>query len=174
MLGFQPKFLLLFSIIMLAAACGKKPILTLDQSDVVTTEDALDLTDPQVIYLKENAQKEGVIVRPSGLQIRIIKQGDGAIPTKFSVLAAHYHGTLIDGTVFDTTRDEEAPYEFTMDLVIDGWKEALVLMRVGSIFELVVPADLAYRDDGAGDDITPGATLIFIVELVGLTQPLIP
>ena len=174
MFGIQPKFLLLLSFILLAAACGKKPILTLDQSDVDSTQDALDLTDPQVIFLTENAQKEGVIIRPSGLQIKILKQGDGAIPTKFSVIAAHYHGTLIDGTVFDTTQNDEQPYEFTMDAVIDGWKEALVLMRVGSIFELVIPADLAYADVGAGDMITPGATLIFVVELVGLTQPLVP
>ena len=174
MFGIHTRFLLVFSVALLAAGCGNKNILTLDQPDAETTEDTLDLTDPQVIFLQENAQTEGVIIRPSGLQIRIIKKGDGAIPTKFSMVTTQYHGTLIDGTVFDTTRDNGQPFSFTLDSVIDGWKEALMLMRVGSIFEIVIPNELAYGSAGAGDSIPPGATLIFEVELVDLTQPLVP
>lgn len=174
MFGIHTRFLLVFSVALLAAGCGNKNILTLDQPDVETTEDALDLTDPQVIFLQENAQTEGVIIRPSGLQIRIIKTGDGAIPTKFSTVTTQYHGTLIDGTVFDTTRDNDQPFSFTLDSVIEGWKEALMLMRVGSIFEIVIPNELAYGSVGVGDSVPPGATLIFEVELVDLTQPLVP
>jgi len=174
MFGIHTRFLLVFSVALLAAGCGDKNPLSLDQSEVETTEDALDLTDPQMIFLQQNAQTEGVIVRPSGLQIRIIKRGDGAIPTKFSMVTAHYHGTLIDGTVFDTTRDNGQPFSFTLDSVIEGWKEALMLMRVGSVFEIVIPDELAYGNIGAGDSVPPGATLIFEVELVDLTQPLVP
>ena len=174
MFGIHTRFLLVFSVALLAAGCGNKNILTLDQPDAETTEDTLDLTDPQVIFLQENAQPEGVIIRPSGLQIRIIKTGDGAIPTKFSMVTTQYHGTLIDGTVFDTTRDNGQPFSFTLDSVIEGWKEALMLMRVGSIFEIVIPNELAYGIAGAGDSVPPGATLIFEVELIDLTQPLVP
>ncbi len=174
MFGIHTRFLLVFLITLLAAGCGNKNPLSLDQSEMETTEDALDLTDPQVIFLQENAQTEGVIVRPSGLQIRILKRGDGAIPTKFSMVSAHYHGTLIDGTVFDTTRDDGQPFSFTLDSVIEGWREALMLMRVGSVFEIVIPNELAYGSVGAGDSVPPGATLIFEVELVDLTQPLVP
>jgi len=166
---------MILATVLLVAGCGKHKPMTLEMAQQQkAAEDALDLTNPQVIFLQENAQKEGVIVRPSGLQIRIIKAGDGAIPTKVSMVAAHYHGTLIDGTVFDTTRDNDQPFTFSLDSVIDGWKEAMMLMRVGSIFEIVIPADLAYGSVGAGDAIPAGATLIFEVELVDLTQPLKP
>ncbi|HXV73127.1 MAG TPA: FKBP-type peptidyl-prolyl cis-trans isomerase [Sphingomonadales bacterium] len=130
------------------------------------------VVDPNVAYLEENAKKEEVIVRPSGLQIRVIRKGEGRFPSAHSEVTAHYEGKLIDGTVFDSTRTGGEPFTFTMDSVIKGWREALTLMREGSVFELVIPANLAYGTRGAQGTIPPGATLIFEVELVSLTRPL--
>jgi len=128
--------------------------------------------DPNVAYLEENAKKDGVIVRPSGLQIRVIRKGEGNYPSVESEITAQYEGRLIDGTVFDTTRDSGEPYTFTMDDVIKGWREALMLMREGSLFELVIPAPLAFGNRGSQGAIPPNATLIFEVELVRVTRPL--
>lgn len=130
--------------------------------------------NPQKAFLEEFKKKEGVIVRPSGLLIRIVKRGTGGIPTTDSFVTANYHGTLIDGTVFDTTRDTGQPFSFPMTGVIEGWQEALSLMQEGAIYQVVIPADLAYGDDGAGDTIPPGATLIFEIELLKVTNPLRP
>jgi FKBP-type peptidyl-prolyl cis-trans isomerase len=135
-------------------------------------ETAAENVDPNIAFLDENAKKEGVIVRPSGLQIRVIKMGDGNFPSPESEITAHYEGKLIDGTIFDTTKDSGKPYTFTPDTVIKGWREALTLMREGSEFELVIPANLAYGNRGAQGIIPPGATLIFDVELISVTRPL--
>lgn len=125
-------------------------------------------TDPNVLYLQENAKKEGVIIRPSGLQIQIIKRGDGDLPDPSSMVAVHYEGRLVDGTIFDSSYERGKPATFPVDGVIRGWTEALILMQVGSVWEVAMPASIGYGDDGAGEMIPPGATLIFKVELLAV------
>ena len=119
-------------------------------------------------FLEANKSKEGVVVLPSGLQYKIITAGDGPIPGPTDKVRTHYHGTLIDGTVFDSSVDRGEPISFPVNGVIKGWTEALQLMPVGSKWQLYIPSDLAYGDRGAGAAIGPGATLIFDVELLGI------
>lgn len=138
----------------------------------VKTDEEPVLTDPNVAYLEENAKKEGVIVRPSGLQIRVLRQGTGGFPTAQSELTVQYEGRLVDGKVFDTTRETNNPQTFVIDDVIRGWREALMLMREGSFFELVIPANLGYGRRGSQGVIPPNATLVFEVELIRVTRPL--
>ena len=126
-------------------------------------------TDPDIFYLQENAKREGIIVRPSGLQIRIITRGTGDLPELTSTVVVHYEGRLVDGTIFDSSYERGKPTNFGIDDVIKGWTEALILMQVGSIWEISIPASIAYGDEGAGDAIPPGATLIFKVELLAIS-----
>lgn len=116
-------------------------------------------------FLAENALKEGVITTESGLQYKVIKQGKGNLPELNNKVKVHYHGTLVDGTVFDSSVDRGQPAEFFLTQVIKGWTEGLQLMPVGSKYILYVPSDLAY---GAADQgvIEPFSTLIFEVELL--------
>lgn len=120
------------------------------------------------LFLAENAKKENVVTLPSGLQYEILTEGDGAIPTATDIVNCHYHGTLIDGTVFDSSVQRGQPATFGVTQVIKGWVEALQLMPVGSKWRLFVPSDMAYGKQGAGNDIQPNATLIFEVELLGI------
>ena len=116
-------------------------------------------------YLNENAQKESVVVTESGLQYRVIESGDGAIATIDDNVSAHYRGTLIDGTEFDSSPEGEA-VPFPVARVIPGWIEALQLMKVGDKWELVIPSDLAYGQGGTPDGkIPPNSVLIFEIEL---------
>lgn len=131
-------------------------------------DDDKDVTDPEIIYLQENARKEGIFIRPSGLQIRIITRGDGDIPEPASSVVVQYEGRLIDGTVFDSSYQRGVPATFAINGVIKGWTEALIMMQVGSVWEIVMPASIGYGDDGAGETIPPGATLIFKVELLAI------
>ena len=119
-------------------------------------------------YLQENAKKEGVTTLPSGLQYEVINDGTGPIPTIDDNVTTHYHGTLIDGTVFDSSVDRGEPASFPVGGVIKGWTEALQLMSVGSKWKLYVPYDLAYGERGAGAQIGPYSTLIFEVELISI------
>ena len=119
-------------------------------------------------YLQENAKKEGVTTLPSGLQYEVINDGTGPIPTIEDNVTTHYHGTLIDGTVFDSSVDRGEPASFPVGGVIKGWTEALQLMSVGSKWKLHVPYDLAYGERGAGAQIGPYSTLIFEVELISI------
>jgi len=119
-------------------------------------------------FLVENAKKEGVITTSSGLQYEIITNGTGATPTETDQVTVHYHGTLIDGTVFDSSVDRGQPATFPVNGVIPGWVEALQLMNVGSKYKLYIPSDLAYGERGAGGSIGPNATLIFEVELLSI------
>lgn len=120
------------------------------------------------IFLVENAKKEGVVTLPSGLQYKILKTGTGAKPTAEDQVTTHYHGTLVDGTVFDSSLERGEPATFPINGVIKGWTEALQLMPVGSKWELYIPSDLAYGERGAGGAIGPYATLIFQVELLSI------
>lgn len=121
-------------------------------------------------FLQENASREGVVVTESGLQYEILTAGTGAIPTFENKVSVHYHGTLLDGTVFDSSVDRGQPAQFPVGGVIKGWTEALMIMPVGSKWKLFIPSDLAYGDRGAGDKIGPGSTLIFEVELLEITK----
>ena len=119
-------------------------------------------------FLAENKKKDNVVELPSGLQYEVITEGDGAIPTATDTVQCHYHGTLINGTVFDSSVQRGEPAVFGVTQVIKGWVEALQLMSVGSKWKLFVPSSLAYGEQGAGNDIQPNASLIFEVELLGI------
>ena len=119
-------------------------------------------------FLAENGKKENVITLESGLQYEVIKSAEGAKPTLNDQVTTHYHGTLIDGTVFDSSVERGEPASFPVSGVIKGWTEALQLMNVGSKWRLVVPYDLAYGERGAGPQIGPFTTLIFEVELISI------
>ncbi len=119
-------------------------------------------------FLSENAAREEVTVTDSGLQFEILNEGDGDKPAETSRVRTHYHGTLIDGSVFDSSYERGEPAEFPVNGVIPGWTEALQLMPVGSKWRLYVPSVLAYGEHGAGDRIAPHSTLIFDVELLDI------
>ena len=119
-------------------------------------------------FLRENGKREGVTTLASGLQYEVINDGTGPKPTIEDNVTTHYHGTLIDGTVFDSSVDRAEPASFPVGGVIKGWTEALQLMAVGSKWKLYVPYDLAYGERGAGPQIGPYSTLIFEVELISI------
>ena len=119
-------------------------------------------------FLDANAKRQGVITLPSGLQYEILREGGGKIPKASDKVSVHYHGTLIDGTVFDSSVQRGEPTSFPVTGVIKGWVEALQLMPVGSKWKLFIPSDLAYGERGAGGQIGPYATLVFEVELLGI------
>lgn len=119
-------------------------------------------------FLAENAKKPGVVTLPSGLQYKVLKEGTGATPTRKSTVTTHYKGTLIDGTEFDSSYSRGQPASFGVTQVIAGWTEALQLMKVGAQWELYLPSRLAYGERGAGGDIGPNETLIFLIELLNV------
>jgi FKBP-type peptidyl-prolyl cis-trans isomerase FklB len=119
-------------------------------------------------FLAENKARGGVVTLSSGLQYKILKQGDGKKPTEADTVEFHYRGTLIDGTEFDSSYRRGQPATFKVTGVIPGWKEALQLMPVGSKWQLFIPPQLAYGPGGAGRDIGPNVTLIFEVELLAI------
>lgn len=121
-------------------------------------------------FLAENKKKPGVITLPSGLQYQVITEGTGPIPKDTNTVTTHYHGTLIDGTVFDSSVQRGQPASFPVNGVIQGWVEALQLMKVGSKWKLFVPSNLAYGERGAGGAIGPDAALIFEVELISIDK----
>jgi len=121
-------------------------------------------------FLAENKKKEGVKTTASGLQYKVIKEGTGAQPKETDTVVANYRGTLIDGTEFDSSYKRGQPATFPVSGVIKGWTEALQMMKVGSKYQLFIPASLAYGERAMGADIGPNSTLIFEVELVGI-QP---
>ncbi|MFS1437604.1 MULTISPECIES: FKBP-type peptidyl-prolyl cis-trans isomerase [unclassified Shewanella] len=117
-------------------------------------------------FLAENAKREDIIVTESGLQYEVITQGEGEKPTLESTIRAHYHGTFINGEVFDSSVARGEPAEFPVSGVIAGWTEALQLMPVGTKLKLFVPQHLAYGERGAGASIPPFSALVFEVELL--------
>ena len=123
-------------------------------------------------FMEENAKKDGVVTTDSGLQYEVLKEGDGATPTENDKVIANYKGTLIDGTVFDSSYDRGEPATFPVNGVIQGWQEALKMMKEGSKWRIVVPANLAYGPRGAGNLIGPNETLIFEIELIAITTSL--
>lgn len=117
-------------------------------------------------FLAQNAKKEGVVALESGLQYKILTSGNGASPKETDTVTTHYHGTLLDGTIFDSSVQRGEPASFGINQVIKGWTEALQLMKEGDKWQLFIPHDLAYGERGAGGAIQPYATLIFEVELI--------
>lgn len=134
----------------------------------VAAEQAKVLGAAGAKYLAENAEKEGVTVTESGLQYEVVTMGEGEKPTAESTVSVHYHGSLTDGSVFDSSVERGQPAEFPVGGVIAGWTEALQLMPVGSKFKLTIPSELAYGERGAGAAIGPHSTLVFDVELLAI------
>ena len=119
-------------------------------------------------FLSENAKRNGVVTTKSGLQYEVLVEGTGVSPKENDKVTVHYHGTLIDGTVFDSSVDRGKPATFPVNGVIPGWVEALQLMNQGAKYKLFIPSELAYGERGAGGSIGPNATLIFEVELISI------
>jgi len=117
-------------------------------------------------FLANNKKQKGVVVRPSGLQYQILKEGSGKRPTPTDEVQVHYHGTLTDGTVFDSSIDRGEPVTFRANRVIPGWTEVLQLMKEGTKVRVVIPPELAYRQRGFPPKIGPNETLIFEIELL--------
>ena len=120
------------------------------------------------VFLAENAGKEGVKTTDSGLQYKVITAGEGKSPQKSDKVTVHYRGTLIDGTEFDSSYSRNKPATFGVGQVIPGWTEALLMMKEGDKWEIVLPSKLAYGERGAGAKIPPNSTLVFEVELISV------
>ena len=121
-------------------------------------------------YLAENAQKGGVVVTDSGLQYQVLLEGEGAMPAATDTVTVHYHGTTMDGSVFDSSVERGEPTQFPLNGVIAGWTEGVQLMRIGSKYKFFIHPDLAYGTQGAGQLIGPNDALIFEVELIKIGQ----
>jgi FKBP-type peptidyl-prolyl cis-trans isomerase FklB len=121
-------------------------------------------------FLAENGKRDGVITTASGLQYEVLTAGEGDSPKETDQVSVHYHGTLIDGSVFDSSVERGQPATFPVNGVIAGWVEALQLMNTGAKFKLFIPSDLAYGERGAGQMIGPNSTLIFEVELLSIEK----
>ncbi len=119
-------------------------------------------------FLAENKTREGVTTLPSGLQYQVLDEGTGKTPSLKDSVTTHYHGTLLDGTVFDSSYERNEPATFPVSGVIAGWTEALQLMKEGAKWRLFVPSNLAYGAQGAGGAIGPNTTLVFDVELIAV------
>lgn len=121
-------------------------------------------------FLSINKHKAGVVTLPSGLQYQVLKKGEGPKPTASDKVKCHYHGTLINGTVFDSSVQRGEPAVFGVSQVIPGWVEALQQMEVGSKWRLFIPSELAYGEHGAGEAIEPNSALVFDVELLDIVK----
>jgi len=121
-------------------------------------------------FLAANGKKDGVKTTASGLQYKVLKSGSGKTPGPKDTVKVHYHGTLTDGTVFDSSVDRGEPVTFPVDGVIPGWTEALQLMKEGDKWQIVIPSKLAYGENGAPPKIGPNAALVFDVELLGIEK----
>ena len=120
------------------------------------------------VFLAENKKKEGVVTLPSGLQYKVLTMGNGKKPRATDKVTLNYRGVLIDGTEFDNSYKRGEPAVFPVNGIIKGLSEALQLMPVGSKWQIVIPADIAYGEQGAGAQIAPNAVLIFEIELLGI------
>lgn len=139
-----------------------------ERADEVRRQQHAALAEAGHAFLEENSKREGVNSTESGLQYRVLEQGEGAVPSRQDRVRVHYTGKLTDGTVFDSSVARGEPAEFPVNGVIAGWIEALTLMPVGSKWQLVIPHQLAYGERGAGASIPPFSTLIFEVELIDI------
>ena len=158
----------------LAAGCGSREAQneTEDETDASTSATAVadnaGVNDSGQAFLATNGARDGVTTTVSGLQYEVMASGDGAMPALTDLATVHYTGTLLDGTVFDSSVQRGEPAEFPVNRLIRGWTEALQLMQVGDKWMLYIPPELAYGDRGSGNLIGPGETLVFEVELLGV------
>lgn len=175
--GLDPLNLAVFQKGMTDALQGKKPVIADELLDncigsfqqAISAKKALVARKAATEFLAANGKRQGVVTLPSGMQYEIIKAGTDTVkPTLASKVKCHYHGTLINGDVFDSSVERGEPISFPLGNVIRGWQEGLQLMTVGSKWKLFIPADLAYGDQQKGDKIVPGSLLIFEVELLGV------
>lgn len=156
----------------------KQPDITYDEAKEVINEFFIKLQKEKMEinkkageeFLHINKGRAGVVELPSGLQYQVLKQGNGAKPKATDKVKCHYHGTLINGTVFDSSVQRGQPAVFGVNQVIPGWVEALQFMPVGSKWRLFIPSNLAYGEQGAGEMIEPNSTLIFDVELLDIVK----
>ena len=156
----------------------KQPDITYDEAKEVINEFFIKLQKEKMEinkkageeFLHINKGRAGVVELPSGLQYQVLKQGNGAKPKATDKVKCHHHGTLINGTVFDSSVQRGQPAVFGVNQVIPGWVEALQLMPVGSKWRLFIPSNLAYGEQGAGEMIEPNSTLIFDVELLDIVK----
>jgi FKBP-type peptidyl-prolyl cis-trans isomerase FkpA len=141
------------------------------QTAYMAAYDALSNQERQngITFLAENAKKAGIVTTASGLQYEVITEGSGAKPVASDTVRVHYEGRLLDGSVFDSSYERGEPIEFPLYGVIPGWTEGLQLMSEGSTYNLYIPSELAYGEDGASV-IPPNSTLIFKVELIAIVQ----
>jgi FKBP-type peptidyl-prolyl cis-trans isomerase len=128
------------------------------------------LRRPEITFLLENAKRAGVITTASGLQYEVITEGSGDKPLASDTVQVNYEGTLIDGSVFDSSYERGEPVEFPLNSVISGWTEGLQLMNVGASYRFYLPSDLAYGESGAGSSIPPYSALIFKVDLLSIVE----
>ena len=153
---------------------GNKPRISMDKANQVlqefmlanNEEEAFKNLEEGLLYLSNNINNEGVKETDSGLQYKILKEGYGESPTIDDHVKCHYHGILLNGTVFDSSVERKQADVFPVNAVVEGWQEALLMMKVGAKWRLFIPSDLAYGDQGAAVLIGPNATLIFDVELL--------
>lgn len=161
------------------AISGKKPLLDENQVRETMTAWTKEVAEKQKAmaeknatdgekFLAENKKKEGVKTTPSGLQYKVAKEGTGPQPKETDTVTVNYRGTLIDGTEFDSSYKRGEPMTFPVTGVIKGWTEALLMMKVGSKYQLFIPPNLAYGERAMGPDISPNSTLIFEVELMSI------
>ena len=164
-------------------ASGAKPLLTEDQVKETMTAYSKSMMEKQTAaakeaggknqvagekFLAENKTREGVKTTPSGLQYKVLKEGNGPSPKETDTVETNYRGTLLNGKEFDSSYKRNEPASFPVNRVIKGWTEALQMMKVGSKYELWIPPNLGYGERGAGQDIGPSETLHFEVELLGI------
>lgn len=157
-----------------ASFFGNIPETSMEESNLIVQEFMLEMNEEEalrnfeesVLYLSNNTKNEGVVETASGLQYKILKDGNGEKPGKDDLIKCHYHGVLLDGMVFESTIEKNQPSIFPVDAVVEGWMEALLMMKVGSQWRLFIPPDLGYGEQGAGGLIGPNATLIIDVELL--------
>ena len=165
------------------AQSGAKPLLSEEQVKETMTAFSKSMVEKQTAaakeaaeknaaegekFLAENKAKEGVKTTPSGLQYKVLREGSGASPKETDTVVTQYRGTLINGTEFDSSYKRNEPTTFPVNRVIKGWTEALQMMKPGAKYQLFIPANLAYGERGAGQDIGPNETLIFEIELLSV------
>ena len=138
------------------------------EMEKIQNEQASKMVELGQTFLEENAKRDGVTTTESGLQFEVLEAGEGDKPNADATVKVHYHGTFMDGTVFDSSVDRNDPATFGVSQVISGWTEALQLMSVGEKYRLVIPSDLAYGDAGAPPSIPGGAVLVFEVHLLDI------
>ncbi len=166
----------IFSKAILDVLKNQKPSMSYDEAKQIINDFFTKLQEEKLEinkkageeFLKINKEKPGVVTLPSGLQYMVLKKGEGKIPAATDTVKVHYEGTLIDGSVFDSSVQRGQPATFGVTQVIQGWVEALQLMPVGSKWKLFIPSNLAYGESGAGNSIEPNSALIFDVELLDI------